>query len=252
MTEEIWKDITGYEGQYQVSSEGRVKSLARKFIDKSGREQNIKERILKLSNDKDGYKVISLSDGYGRKKHFRVHRLVADAYILNLDNKPQVNHIDEDKSNNRVNNLEWVTPEENNNHGTHNVRISKSLSKIRCKPVAQLTVNDELVKVWESAHEAAREEGFVSSSISKVALGKQKTHHGYIWKYIVDEDNIKNTTKNFSKPVAQITLDGKLIRIYESTREAGRQTGFNYRLIGLVANGKQKTHKGYIWKYVSQ
>lgn len=257
MTEEIWKDIKDFEGRYQISSEGRVKSLARKFIDKSGREQNIKERIMKLKNDKDGYKVISLRDCSGKPKYFRVHRLVCEAFIPNPENKPQVNHIDEDKSNNRVCNLEWCTYSENINHGTRNVRMAKT----KYKQVGQYTLDGNLVKVWESIKEAEEKGGFVRSEIRAVSLGIRKIYRGYRWRYIVDGDlEWKEPVKNncmirkspSSKAIGQYTLDGKLISIWESAREAEREASFNRTTISKVARGLQKTAYGYIWKYLSE
>lgn len=134
--------------------------------------------------DKDGYKLVGLRDGFGNQKQFRVHRLVCEAFILNPENKPQVNHIDEDKSNNRICNLEWCTCTENNNHGTRNVRAGKTIAKVLSKSVAQYTLDGKLVKIWESTREAERETGICHGSISSAALGKRKKTGGYIWKYV--------------------------------------------------------------------
>ena len=251
MVEEIWKDIKDFEGRYQISNEGRVKSLARKFIDRSGREQNIKERILKLRNDKDGYKVISIRDGSGKRKSFRVHRLVCEAFIPNPDNKPQVNHIDEDKSNNRICNLEWCTCTENNNHGTRTARAIKNTAKALSKMVGQYTLDGELVKVFQSTHEAERQTGFNHSNIAAVANGKSQTACNL--EISVSKELLKSARgKGLSKPVAQYTLDNELVKVWNSPIEAEREGGFNRSNISKVALGKQKAHKGYIWKYVSQ
>lgn len=268
MTEEMWKDIKGFEGQYQISSEGRVKSLARKIINKSGREQNIKERILKVRTRSDGYNSINLSNGSGKLKTFLVHRLVCEAFHPNPDNKPEVNHIDENKSNNRACNLEWSTRKENNNHGTHNMRVAKTTSK----PVAQYTLDGQLVNIWDSAIELTKQIGFDPSSIYKVANGKRKSAYGYLWKYISKEDNVNNqdpnsefyiskennnhrvsnvTSKGFSKVVAQYTLSGELVRIYESARKAGKENGFGHATISAAARGDKKSAYGYLWKYIT-
>lgn len=172
---ETWKNIKGYEGLYQVSSEGRVKSLERK--DCLGRI--VKERILKTAPNAQGYPIVVLCAG-GKQKMFKVHRLVCQAFHKNPENKPCVNHIDENKTNNAASNLEWCTYEENNNHGTHNERVAKANSK----PVGQYTLNGELIKIWPSPCEAGRQAGFDRGTISNVANGKRKTHKGFVWKYI--------------------------------------------------------------------
>ena len=171
MTKEIWRDIEGYEGLYQVSDQGRVKSLERK-----GRKS---ERILKPSFNGFGYLLVSLCAG-GKRKMYTVHRLVCKAFHENQDNKSDVNHINEDKTDNRACNLEWSTRKENLNHGSRNERAAKA----RSKPVGQYTRYGDLVKVWPSTQEAERQAGFNHGNISEVANGNRKTAHGYVWKYV--------------------------------------------------------------------
>ena len=178
---EIWKDIKGYEGLYQVSNMGRVKSLERTVSGKNGRKFPIKELILKPQTNDCGYLRVYLCNSRGKKK-FSVHRLVCEAFHENPENKPCVNHIDEDKTNNTASNLEWCTHKENNNQGTRLARIAKTQSK----PVGQYTTNGKLIKVWQSASEAQRQLGFAQSYISAVARGKYKTAYGYVWKYKKD------------------------------------------------------------------
>ena len=175
---EIWKNIKGYEGLYQVSDQGRVKSLERTIIKKDGRKFTVKERVLKPGVTKDGYLIVALHAG-DKQKTLTVHRLVCTAFHENLENKPCVNHINENKTDNRASNLEWCTYKENNNHGTRVARVTKT----RSKPVGQYTLDSELVKVWASPREAERQGGFDSSTISNVANGKRKTHKGFIWRY---------------------------------------------------------------------
>ena len=117
--EEIYKNIKDYEGLYQISNFGRVKSLKRKVKQSNGFEYEIKERVLKLSYHTNGYVGITLNkEG---KKRFLVHRLVAEHFLENEGNLPQVNHKDLDKANNRVENLEWVTKSENQLHYYRNI-----------------------------------------------------------------------------------------------------------------------------------
>ena len=178
--EEIWKDIKGYEGLYQVSDKGRVKSLEHVTIRKNGSKLPVKERILKPVQNQNGYLRVNLYDSSGKMKKFLVHRLVCEAFHENPENNPCVNHIDENKTNNVVSNLEWCTYKENNNHGTHNAKVAKALSR----PVGQYTLDGKLVKVWQSTHEVQRQLGFDNSHISKAVRGKLKTAYGYVWKYV--------------------------------------------------------------------
>ena len=175
MTEEVWRDVKGYEGLYQVSNMGRVKSLGRK--DRFGRV--IKERILEPAVTHNGYLRVGLHVD-GKRKMLRVHRLVCEAFHENPDNKPEVNHINEAKTDNRACNLEWSTRTENCNHGSRNERVAKALSK----PIGQFSLDGKLIKVWQSACEARRQTGFDQGYVGAVARGKFKQAYGYIWKYI--------------------------------------------------------------------
>ena len=178
-TTEIWKDIKGYEGRYQVSNMGRVKSLGRTTSAKNNSEQYRKERFLKPMTSRNGYLQVNLYDSYG-KKRFAVHRLVCEVFHENPENKPCVNHIDENKTNNTASNLEWCTYQENINHGTHNARSAKA----RSKPVGQYTTDGKLIKVWQSIMEVERQLGFDYRNTSAVARGERKTAYGYVWKYV--------------------------------------------------------------------
>ena len=170
--EEVWKDIFGYEGLYQVSDCGIVKSL------KFG-----KERILKPGTDGNGYLFVYLYKNR-KKKMCKVHRLVCQTFLPNPNNLPQVNHKDEDKTNNKVDNLEWCDRKYNNNYGTRIQRINEKNTNGKCsKPVIQFTKDGKIVKEWKSTRDVERNLGYGHSSISVCCLGKQKTSYGFIWKY---------------------------------------------------------------------
>ena len=169
---EIWHDIEGYEGLYQISNKGRVKSLYKGS-----------ERILKPRLNSSGYYFITLCND-SVSKQFQLHRLVAQAFIPNLYNKPQVNHLDENKLNNCVNNLEWVTAKENNNYGTRNERITGR----PFIPILQYSKDGEFIKEWPSALEVKRVLGIHNTSIIQCCKGKYKSSGGFVWKYKEEKD----------------------------------------------------------------
>lgn len=175
--EEIWKDVVGYEGLYKVSNLGRVKSLSRLIIISNYHKQS-DDIILKQKINVTGYNVVNLSKNGCYKTKF-VHRLVAEAFIPNPNTLPQINHKDENKLNNCVNNLEWCTGKYNANYGTRNERSSKH----KMKKVEQYTKEGVLVKVWDSVTTVQKETGMSLFNISMACTGKIKTAFGYIWKY---------------------------------------------------------------------
>lgn len=124
---EEWRDIKGYEGLYQVSNYGRVRSVARIVTWKNNQLKSYKSRIMKV-RQKNGYYTVSLYKDFN-SRDIRVHRLVGEAFIPNPENLPFINHIDENKLNNRVENLEWCTRQYNNNYGSRNHKISVARSK---------------------------------------------------------------------------------------------------------------------------
>ena len=190
---EIWKDIAEYEGLYQVSNKGRVKSLERKVWNSGNQSyQTIKEKILKPCKNSDGYLLLNLYKDGQRRPYF-IHRLVADTFIPNPNEYKEVNHIDENKENNNVSNLEWVTRKENINHGTRNERIAKTLTnrKDRSKPVVGTHKETGLVVKYPSMHEASRQLGIKASNISACCRGYKKHSHagGYTWSFVEGGDN---------------------------------------------------------------
>lgn len=178
MKKEIWKPVVGYEGLYEVSNWGRVKSFDTYRKGSNGSIRIYKGRILKQGTTKYGYKYVVLCKN-GKLKNCYVHRLVAQAFLDNPNNLPCVNHKDECKSNNNVVNLEFCTYEYNCNFGTRNERRIKTISK----PIVQYDLEGNFIKEWASAMQAEREGGFNSGNICKVCRGKLKKYKDFIWKY---------------------------------------------------------------------
>ena len=161
---EIFKDIEGYFGLYQISNHGNVKSF-----------HTGKEKILKPSKNHKGYMHVGLSK-QGKIKYYLVHRLVAMAFIENPQNLEQINHRDECKTNNHVTNLEWCTDRYNHNYGTRNQRSAASRSKqVLCL---------ETGIIYPSTMEVQRQLGFSKGCISSACNGKYKQMYGYTWKYV--------------------------------------------------------------------
>lgn len=173
---EVWKDIQGYEGKYQVSNLGRVKSLAR-YRKNNGNSQTFQEeRILKQSINNCGYCIVELSFE-GKRKRYSVHRLVANAFVKNDEGKEQVNHKDENKQNNYADNLEWCTCKENTNYGSHNKRMAIT----KGTAVVRIDENGNC-KEFYGISEAARQNKIPQSCISECLSGKTKKAGGYYWR----------------------------------------------------------------------
>jgi hypothetical protein len=178
--EEIWKDIPGYEGLYQVSNFGRVKSL-----------NNYRKKIilLKPQKDKKDYLIVNLCKK-GKLKAKKVHKLVAEAFVskeyikkyknenINYE-KIEVNHIDENKSNNHYSNLEWCTHSYNTHYGTGIIRMGEKHKR----KIVQIGLNDEIIKTWGSIKEASEELNITKEGISACCRKKSKTSGKYKWRY---------------------------------------------------------------------
>ena len=178
-----------YERLYKVSNLGRILSLDYNHTGKA--------ELMTPGEIPNGYLQVGLSKN-GEYKKCYVHRLVAETFLPNPENLPEVNHIDEDKTNNFVflnedgsvdkekSNLEWKNHRDNCNHGTRNERVSKILTNgKKSKRVLQLSLSGDLIKEWESARECGRN-GFDQGNVSRCCNGKQKTHKGFRWMYYDD------------------------------------------------------------------
>ena len=222
-TKEQWRPIDGYPN-YQVSDKGRVKNL------ETG-------KILKNRSNNHGYPYVRLFRGDGKPKNCTTHRLVAEAFIENPLNLPQINHIDEDKRNNDASNLEWCTPSQNTRHSVH---------QRSCK-INQLTLDGELINTWESSREIERELGFSQGNIIKCCKRHKNYSHvgGYKWEYA---DPTQQQRHN--RPIAALTKDGDLIAEYKSAAEAARCLKIRASLIHYCLNGTCKSTHGLRFIYL--
>ena len=179
---EIWKNIKDLEGLYQVSNLGRVKSLCRQLVD--GRVW--KERIMQTPIS-SGYPSVSLRINNSYIKE-RVHRLVGQAFVEGYKKGLVINHIDGNKLNNEASNLEWCTFSENLKHA-HKTGLNKAPSKMHQanqKKTVQLNLNNELIKIYDSAKDAAKEVNCPIQNITRVCRGDKNTARGYKWVYLKD------------------------------------------------------------------
>lgn len=174
--QEVWKSIPGFEGHYEVSSHGRVRSVPRQYVDTMGRRRELPEKILRPKFDRNGYLRISLSLNSVETVVF-VHRLVATAFIPNLENKPYINHIDGNKSNPCADNLEWCTASENN---LHRSRVLKHYNGQPKRPV----VCTDTGEIYESIYAAAVELGLRAGGVLQVCRGKYSQTGGLHFEFI--------------------------------------------------------------------
>ncbi len=166
---EKWKNIDGYENEYQISNFGRIRSFKK--------HNGTNQRIMKSIKMKNGYYNITLCKN-GNKKREYIHRLVAKAFIPNPNNYPFVNHKDENPSNNYVNNLEWCTQKYNMNYGS---LIKKH--KRESKSILQYDLNNNFIKKWESISNAEKDLKITHCNIIACLKGRRKNAGGFIWKY---------------------------------------------------------------------
>ena len=241
---EIWKDIEGYEGDYQVSNLGRIKSF-----------KNKKEIIMKPGATRGGYLGIILRKNK-KSKPFKVHRLVAMAFIPNPNNYPEVNHKDENKTNNCADKLEWCTKHYNlfygdrlNKERTERILIEVEKEKV---PVCQYDLNGNFIKTFNSIRDAAREIGKgkdISSGIVRCCKGISAHCYKFVWRYKEDDFDKFNIKDRDRKKVSQYTKNGEYLRTWSSITLASKQTGIDKSTIIRNCKMRQKTAGGYIWKY---
>lgn len=254
MEQEIWKDVVGYEGLYQVSSNGRVKSLSHMKKNAKGYYLS-KEKILSQNKTSKGYFLVTLSKGNIRKT-FSVHRLVAIAFIPNPYCLEEINHKDENKANNFVDNLEWCDHKYNSSYGNRAKKIRETLiNKNHCgEEIFQYTKFGEFVRKFQSCAEAQRITGI--NNICACANGKMSRVGGYIWvkppmTYKEWEKNYSGNFREKERIVEKFDKNGNFIEEYRSASDAARKNNLNISNIANCCRGVKnvKTVGGFIWKY---
>ena len=184
MKNEVWKDIPNYEGIYKASNFGRIKMVKRTLIDSLGKKINKKEHILKPRTGNRYYMIALYKNG--KREDLLLHRVIAQTFIPNPENKPFVNHKDENCFNNCSDNLMWCTQKENMNWGTINERMSKN-SKSKRK-VNQYDMDGNFIKQWDCMTDFYKSKGLkLKTGIIECCKGRRQSHMGYKWKY-ADED----------------------------------------------------------------
>jgi len=236
----MWKKliINGEETLYSVSDIGEIRNDNRGKLLSQGTEQ--------------GYKTVGLHINKKLKK-FRVHRLVAMVYIDNPENKPYVNHKDGNRSNNRVENLEWVTPQENTRHAVE----TGLLISAKRRPVKQYDSLGNFIARYDSIIEAAKATNTSATKITVCCQGERITANGFQWRYEGDFREVNQVNPNPQKAIQVAQIDPitlEIIAIYPTLHAAAEAVNGTQSAITHVLKGDKgtKTHKGYIWKKVEE
>lgn len=227
---EEWRDIEDYKGLYQISSYGRVKSLERTVWDNRGYYRTVPEKIRKPQNNGRGYLYVALHKD-GKSKNYLVHRLVACAFIPNPQSLPCLNHKDEDKYNNHMDNLEYCSYSYNTNYGTRNLRASE---KLKGRKPSEETVKKIVDKIRGRKHSEE-----TKKKMSEKHKGRKHS----------EEQTRKIAEKHCKAVIATNKVTGQTIE-FPSAMEAERQLGINHSSIAQCCKGgRYKSAGGYVWQY---
>lgn len=240
--EEVWKDIKGFEGRYQVSNMGRVRSLDRWSRNK--RPFLVKGMILHPSINRNGYFRTSLYDGNRKAKHYEIHRLVAIHFVPGYQKGLVVNHINEIKTDNRAENLEWCTYK-------YNLNYSDVIAWKR-KPVYQYDMYGNFIKKHKCIHQAELELGF--TIVHALYESKRGYAHGFLFSFDPHTKeywmNILRQNKGQTKSVVQYDDDGNEIKRYDRVTDAANCMGLTVSCISDCCRGKITHAAGYRWKFI--
>ena len=246
MKEEIWKDVKGFEGRYQVSNMGRVRSLDRTTIDKAGQVHHTRGMILKDSLNKGrGYYRVSLSDGHRNYTHYEVHRLVALHFVPGYKEGLVVNHKNEIKTDNRSENLEWCTQ-------GYNLKYSDVVGWKR-KPVYQYDTDGNFIAKHKCCADVERMFRVYQGAMAHVMYeSKTMLWKGYRWSYEPktqeEWQTIIITYPTSRKPVFQCDDEWNIVRRFETMKDAADAFGVSISSISACIRGKSIHVRGYRWK----
>lgn len=240
MKEEIWKPVNGYDGRYWISSFGRVWS-------------NITKKILSAHINSNGYENVQLFKLHGGSQVVRVHRLVAEAFIQNPDNLPEVNHKDENSLNNHASNLEWCTHQYNVAYGTNRMRArGKLIGRCGGKKTAQYSMFGNLIATYPSSRYAGMQTKIADSAISACARGKRKQAGKFMWKFYSGDNPPAKIQMHQSKryiPVCSYNRAYGATKTFLSISDAAKQIHCSETKL-RTAIKEHKKCEGLYWKII--
>ena len=259
-TEEIWKDIPEYNGRYQASTLGRIRSVDRTILKSNKSSEFYKGKVLKPFVSTGGYLYVTIAEKENNFCPKRVHRLIAKTFIPNPHNLPQINHINENKADNRAENLEWCTASYNMRYGSRREKfvVSNKNNSILCREVNQYDLEGNYLRSFPSAAEAAR---FLDgNNVTACRIGQCCRHifkvgnsaYGYLWEFSSNHAKGKPINKHKKKgfPINQYTLEGKFIKRWDTTTEAAQTLKLDGSNI-CRAITYNKTCGGFRWSKAS-
>lgn len=257
---EIWKPVVGYEGLYEVSNLGNVRSIDRVIEYSNGVKHFTKGKKLKQSINKNtGYYQVSLCNN-GNAHKIDVHKIVANTFLSNDKSLPCVNHKDESRTNNNVSNLEFCSYKYNSNYGTAIQRMKNSirLNANRVKKVSQYDLNGDKIKTYETISDVTKD-GFLPCCVQSCCNPNTNefTHKKFIWVYDINENHLpeilemvsNRARKSKNTPINMFDINGNFIGLYKSAAEIERIYKIDHTSISRCCRGLQKSSSNYTFKY---
>ena len=252
---EIWKDVVGYEGFYQVSNQGRVKSLDRNIKHKNGRVYYTKGKILKTYLQNGGYLIAHLNKN-GKMKNCTVHRLVATAFIENPEEKAEIDHINTIKTDNRVENLRWVTRSENFLNPLTRVKNSEARKGREKESLKKKVICLNTKEIFKDMFTAAEKYNLRSSNLTRccqgkqISFGKDEKGNPLLWKYLDEYIPEIDDLKEYRNPQLKRVRCLETGEEFESIKEAAQKCNVVAQNISEVCRGKRKTAGGKRWEFI--